>query len=57
MDAWYDGLHPMRISSFRQLIEVLYNQWDPNIKKEILNIMSDKQDLEDPQALPCIRVG
>ena len=43
MDVWYDQLPLGDISSFRQLIEIFYNQWDTNTQKKILKTMEDKQ--------------
>ena len=51
MDAWYDEISCRVISSFWQLIEVLCDQWDPSIKKELLKIMDDEQALEEPKEL------
>ena len=51
IDAWYDGFPPKGISSYQQVIEAFCDQWDPNVKEEILNIMKDKQASEEHEAL------
>ena len=45
MDAWDDGLPPKGISSYRQLIKAFCDQWDPNVKEEILKIMNMHQKI------------
>ena len=51
MDAWYDEISCRVIPSFRQLIKVLCDQWDPSIKKELLKTMEDEQVSEEPKQL------
>ena len=51
MGSWYDGLPLGEICSFRQLIEVFYDQWDPSVKKEILKTMNDEQASEESEVL------
>ena len=49
VDACYDGLPSKGISSYEvsylQPIEAFYDQWDPNVKEEILKIMNMHQKI------------
>ena len=47
MDSLLRGCPPRNL----QLIGGFYDQWDPNVKEEILDIMKDERASEEHEAL------
>ena len=47
VNDWYDRIPPKGISSLLQLVEAICNKWNPNVEKEMREIITSLLDKED----------